>query len=192
MTSRPARIVLIPFVILPIPLIKGVLQMYLLRRQKLCFAMLLILAVMDVSRVPSFGAEVEKAKQNPVTLRVAVVMDAPTTMLAFKLTNNGDSEIKVVPAGTSPSHIVIEKPNGEEVEFFSAATVMKFGVLKPAQSAVWKLEMRKIFELRDLTASGMYRVYWKLIEWKDEKTKVEYKSNDVYLLIEDKQPEAKK
>lgn len=145
----------------------------------------------------SFADEApQKLKENqaPVALRISVVMDAPVTTLSFTLTNNSDKERAAIPVDVDPSHIVVEKPTGEKVEMFSAVGAINVGSIKPSESATWKRDIGREFRAYDLMQPGLYRVYWSLIEWKDEKTKVEYKSNDVYLLIGDKaqQEKAKK
>ncbi len=129
------------------------MNLQVMKSNRLSWAVTIFVSVVSIVIVVSAraGADAENGYGEPalndrIPLQIAVVANAPKTTLAFTLTNNRKRDLEVTPVGINLSQIIVEKPNGEQVRMVGYATILKMGVVKPSESATWKVEIDR--ELR--------------------------------------------
>lgn len=151
----------------------------------------LIIFFLAASLIINDGVSADKTDQAAkpmLSLKVAVMLGKPKTILSFSLTNNGPKEVEVTPVGTTFHPIVIVKPNGEEKTIASAVTMIKPGVVKPAQTVNWAIDITELFDLykhaHHLEEPGLYRISSRFVQFGEDKPEIEYKSNEVLLIKE--------
>ena len=128
-------------------------------------------------------------------LKVVHVLNQPSTLLEFILTNDTKEEIKTTQILGKYNKIVMVKPNGEETECFTSVKEkdIKTLTIKPTEKQSWRIDLLQVGKDYGVTFDdpGTYKVYWKLINDKGE-TKEEIKSEPVLFLKEaEKKPEDK-
>ena len=152
---------------------------------KLLEPLIFITIVLSLIIVKSGTAQ--ETDKLPYTLRIATVLDAPKTTIAFTIQNNGQKNLGMVGPGANNSPIVIVTPNGKVIEHVVNFDLAELPTkLKPSESKTWKDDnMSQLFKFYKLEEVGLYKVYWKLTEWTPKNERVEYKSNEIFLLKEE-------
>src|SRR5687767_1897795 len=98
-----------------------------LLNRRFCYGAATVLVMLSVtvgmvdSKAPRAepGKGNDKATQDGVSLRIATVVNAPATTLAFTLVNNGKEEIKTWPLGLMPhNRLIVVKPDGQEEDLW--------------------------------------------------------------------------
>lgn len=131
-------------------------------------ALALVLSIAQTTQV--CHAQVAAAKSDEaVSLRIASVLGAADTTLAFTVVNNTKIEISTRHFNSNSGNAVtLVTPSGKEIRINAEGDQSTF-LIKPTESFTWKDSMQQVFGFISVKEPGLYKVIWRLFDIKDDK-----------------------